>query len=202
MDLEQRDDAGGRFFFAFLILLGQPDFGQGDLGHGYLGKALRQVVEGEGRPAQLFLQQGPSFADKRKPRDAEGHLKGDEQQEQPDQGRPHRAEQGGELGIKGHAEHAAAPDVADAEVPGRTEGNEASRQKGKAEPAPPRHGEPCGDAARPPRKEDERPDKRGEPEDVDQKPAEVCAEEPGVIFDDCRVAHGMVDAGVILIKGH
>ena len=63
-------------------------------------KALRQVVEREGRPAQLFSQQGPPLADKRDPRDAEGHLKGDEQQEQPDQGRPHRTEQGGELGIE------------------------------------------------------------------------------------------------------
>ena len=97
---------------------------------------------------------------------------------------------------------AAAPDVSDAEVPGRTEGNEASRQKGEAEPAPPRHGEPCGDAARSPSEEDEGPDKRGEPENIEQKPAEVRAEEPGVIFDDCRVAHGMVDAGVVLIKGH
>ena len=97
---------------------------------------------------------------------------------------------------------AAAPDVSDAEVPGRTEGNAASRQKGEAEPAPPRHGEPCGDAARSPSEEDEGPDKRGEPENIDQKPAEVRAEEPGVIFADCRVAHGMVDAGVVLIKGH
>ena len=202
MDVEQRDDVGGRFPFRFFVLVGQPDFGQGDLGHGYLGKALRQVVEREGRPAQLFSQQGPPLADKRDPRDAEGHLKGDEQQEQPDQGRPHRTEQGGELGIEAHAEHTSAPDVSDAEVPGRTEGNEASRQKGEAEPAPPRHGEPCGDAARSPSEEDEGPDKRGEPENIDQKPAEVRAEEPGVIFDDCRVAHGMVDAGVVLIKGH
>lgn len=55
MDVEQRDDVGGRFPFRFFVLVGQPDFGQGDLGHGYLGKALRQVVEREGRPLSCSL---------------------------------------------------------------------------------------------------------------------------------------------------
>ena len=65
-----------------------------------------------------------------------------------------------------------APDAPDAEVPGRTEGNEASRQKGEAEPAT--HGMVNhGDAARPPLRKTRGQDKRGEPENIDQKPVEV-----------------------------
>ena len=202
MQIKEGDHVGGAFRLRGLAFLGGGCLLGGSAHTGKFGQTFRQVVERKGRAAELFFQQEPRPADEREPRDAEGQLKGEEEQEEPDERGPHRAEERGEARVEGHAEHPSAAHVPKAEVPRCAEGDEAGGQQRKAAPAPPRHGEPRGDAARAPGDEDGGPDQRGEAEDVHQKPAQIRAEESGVVLHDGGIAHGVVDAGIVLIEGH